>query len=223
MASGSGRTAEPALQRTVDRILDQTGDSIMGMLKESAADALSLLDGASSGLQADHDKILSDGRKEAEKIKRQIVGSADLEARNKELVLVEESVDRVFTTALGQIKGRSRSDPDYVSFIDSLLRESAERLGTSDFEVQTSRGDADAVGQVLSKFPGATLSERPVECMGGVRAVSRDDSMAFDNTIDARLARMRPMIRKNVAAKFGLGTAAAVDAAATAADDGSDG
>ena len=29
--------------------------------------------------------------------------------------------------------------------------------------------------------------------------------MTFDNTIDARFERMKPLIRKNIAAKFNLG------------------
>ena len=41
--------------------------------------------------------------------------------------------------------------------------------------------------------------------MGGVKVTSKDGSMTFENTIDARFERMKPLIRKNIAAKFNLG------------------
>ena len=31
------------------------------------------------------------------------------------------------------------------------------------------------------------------------------DAMTFDNTIDARIERLKPLIRKEIASKFGVG------------------
>ena len=39
-------------------------------------------------LEDEYDKIVADGRKEADKLEKQIVGSSDIEARNKQLLAV---------------------------------------------------------------------------------------------------------------------------------------
>ena len=41
--------------------------------------------------------------------------------------------------------------------------------------------------------------------LGGVEVKSKDGTMTFNNTIDARVDRMKPLIRKDIATKFGLG------------------
>jgi V/A-type H+-transporting ATPase subunit E len=41
--------------------------------------------------------------------------------------------------------------------------------------------------------------------MGGVKVTSKDGSMSFDNTIDARIELLKPLIRKDIAAQFNLG------------------
>ena len=46
------------------------------------------LDDSLPKLEQEYDKIISDGKKEADKIEKQIVGSADLEARNKQLIVI---------------------------------------------------------------------------------------------------------------------------------------
>ena len=98
--------ASDTLERTIDKILDQTRKRIGSELDGALAESSKTLDGARAGLEAEYDKIISDGRKEADKIQKQVVGSSDLEARNKQLLLVEEAVDRAFGEALGRLKIR---------------------------------------------------------------------------------------------------------------------
>ncbi len=57
----------------------------------------------------------------------------------------------------------------------------------------------------MSKFSGAKLSSETIDCLGGVQVRSKDGTMTFTNTIDARLERMKPLIRKEIASKFDLG------------------
>jgi V/A-type H+-transporting ATPase subunit E len=57
----------------------------------------------------------------------------------------------------------------------------------------------------VSQFSGAEFSSETIECLGGIKAKSKDGAMTFDNTIDARIERLKPLIRKEIAAKFGVG------------------
>ena len=56
----------------------------------------------------------------------------------------------------------------------------------------------------LSGFTGSELSSDTIECIGGVIIKSKDGAMTFDNTLDARIERLKPLIRKDIAAKFGV-------------------
>ena len=155
-------------------------------------------------MEHEYDKVLSDGKKEADKIEKQIVGSADIEARNKQLLLLEDAVDKVFSKALDQISNVDRSG-DYSNLIKSLLEESTQILGTSEITVFTNAKDKDVVQSALSQFSGAELSSDTIDCLGGIIAKSKDGTIKFDNTLDARIERLKPLIRKEIASTFGVG------------------
>ncbi|NIR86687.1 V-type ATP synthase subunit E [Candidatus Bathyarchaeota archaeon] len=195
--------SDSALERTIDKILGQTEKKILSNLDESLSESKKTLDDALPKLEQEYDKIIADGKKEADKIEKQIVGSSDLEARNKQLLLVEESVDKVFSQAIEQISNADRSG-DYSNLIKTLLNEATNVLGTTEVQVLTNSKDKDVVQSTLSEFPGAQISDT-IDCLGGVKVKSKDGTMTFDNTIDARVQRLKPLIRKEIAAKFGVG------------------
>ena len=193
-----------ALESTIDKILKNTEKDILTNIKSGLDESQQKLDDAIPRLEAEYDKIISDGKKEADKIEKQITGSSDIEARNKQLLALEEAVDRVFTSALEQIANADRSG-DYSNLIKTLIEEATQILGTSEITIFTNAKDKDVVQSTISQFSGAELSSETIECLGGIRVKSKDGTMTFDNTIDARIERLKPLIRKDIAAKFGVG------------------
>ena len=198
-------TSEPKLEKTINKILNQSEVEILANLKTSYDESLETLSKSQSSLEQDYDRILNEGRKESEKIEKQIVGSSDLESRNKQLLLVEASVVKVFDKAIEKIGATSRNE-NYSKLITTLLDESTEALGTTEVMVYTNSKDQDVVKPLLSKYSGSELSSETIDCLGGVEVKSKDGFMSFNNTIDARLERMKPLIRKEIASKFGLGS-----------------
>ena len=196
--------AELSLEKTVDQVLEKNRSQLLESLKLSFSESQQQLSDSLPELEKEYERILSEGQKEAEKIEKQIVGSSDLEVRNKALLLVEEHTSMVFEKAKEQIKNTKR-DSNYSNLISTLLTEATEALGTSEITVFTNSTDKDIVQSAISKISGADLSSEQIDCMGGVEITSKDGSMTFDNTIDARFERMKPLIRKNIAAKFSLG------------------
>ncbi|MCH2604904.1 MAG: V-type ATP synthase subunit E family protein [Candidatus Nitrosopelagicus sp.] len=196
--------AELSLEKTVDQVLEKNRSQLLESLKLSFSESQQQLSDSLPELEKEYERILSEGQKEAEKIEKQIVGSSDLEVRNKALLLVEEHTSMVFEKAKEQIKNTKR-DSNYSNLISTLLTEATEALGTSEITVFTNSTDKDIVQSAISKISGADLSSEQIDCMGGVKITSKDGSMTFDNTIDARFERMKPLIRKNIAAKFSLG------------------
>lgn len=193
---------DSALERTVEKILQNTEHQILTSLKEALETSESTLSNSHASFEQEYDKIISEGKKEAEKLEKQIVGNADLESRNKQLVLVEESIGKVLAKAIKEIKDADRNK-DYTKLISSMLQESIDAIGASDIVIQTNSKDKTVVESLLSKFKGATLSTEMIDCLGGIKVKSKDGTMTFDNTIDARLERMKPLIRKDIASKFG--------------------
>ncbi len=192
------------LEQAIDKIIKKTEKEILLDLKNSGSDSKQTLDNSLTKLEQEYDKIISDGKKEADKIEKQLVGSSDLEVRNKQLLLLEEGVDKAFSKALDQIANTDRSG-DYSNLIKTLLDESTKILGTTEVTVFTNTKDKDLVQSALSKFSGAKLSSDTIDCLGGIIIKSKDGTMTFDNTIDARIQRMKPLIRKEIASKFGVG------------------
>ena len=192
------------LAKSIDKILEKTEKEILVNLENSFSDAKQTLDNSIPKLEQEFDKIISDGKKEADKIEKQIIGSSDLEVRNKQLLTLEIAIDKVFTKALDQIANTARSD-DYSNLMKTLLDESTKILSTTKVIVSTNSKDKDLVQSLLSKYPGAELSSQTINCLGGVIVKSKDGAMKFDNTLDARIQRLKPLIRKEIATKFGVG------------------
>ena len=193
-----------ALEHTIDKILTQTEKSILSNIQSALSESQKTIDNAIPKLEQEYEKVISDGKKEADKIEKQIIGSSDLEARNKQLLALEEAIDKVFTKAIDQISNMARSG-DYSNLIKTLLDESTEILGTTKVIIYTNSKDKNVVHDVLSKYPGAEISPETINCLGGITVKSKDGAMKFDNTLDARIQRMKPLIRKEIATKFGVG------------------
>ena len=198
MSSNSG------LESTIDQVLERNSSEFSQSLKNSLTDAQKTLSDSLPMLEEEYEKIIADGKKEADKIEKQIVGSADLQARNKSLLIVQESTDKVLEKAKEKISNMDRNS-EYSSLIAKLLTEATSALNTSDVIVFTNSKDKDVVQSAVSNISGAELSNDTIDCMGGVKVTSKDGSMSFDNTIDARIELLKPLIRKDIAAQFNLG------------------
>tara|TARA_B100000609_G_scaffold174892_1_gene151835 strand:+ start:114 stop:713 length:600 start_codon:yes stop_codon:yes gene_type:complete len=197
-------SSNSALESTIDQVLDRNSAEFSQSLKNSLADAQKTLSESLPMLEEEYEKIISDGKKEADKIEKQIVGSADLEARNKALLVVQESAEKVLEKAKEKIANMERNS-EYSSLITKLLSEATSALNTSDVIVYTNSKDKDLVQSAVSSISGAELSSDQIDCMGGVKVTSKDGSMSFDNTLDARIELLKPLIRKDIAAQFNLG------------------
>ena len=197
-------SSNSALESTIDQVLDRNSAEFSQSLKNSLEDAQKTLSESLPMLEEEYEKIISDGKKEADKIEKQIVGSADLEARNKALLVVQESAEKVLEKAKEKIANMERNS-EYSSLITKLLTEATSALNTSDVIVYTNSKDKDLVQSAVSSISGAELSSDQIDCMGGVKVTSKDGSMSFDNTLDARIELLKPLIRKDIAAQFNLG------------------
>lgn len=144
-------------------------------------------------------KIIETGAKQAESSKRQIIGTAELEARNSQLKSLEKAVNEVFETATRKVS--ASSGDQYEAAMGRLIQEGLDVIGPR-AKVQCASKDRKVVAAAMKKLAGkekVSLDEDPVETMGGIIMSTPDGSVRFDNTFEARLERLKPILRKEVA------------------------
>lgn len=95
----------------------------------------------------------------------------------------------------------------YEKSLTMLISEGVEVIGPK-ARVHCNSKDRKAVASALKKLGGQaklTLEEGAVPTIGGVVLTTPDGSVKFDNTFEARLERMRPELRREVAGHLTAG------------------
>ncbi|HKT22779.1 MAG TPA: V-type ATP synthase subunit E family protein [Nitrososphaerales archaeon] len=145
-------------------------------------------------------KILETSVKQAESVKRQIVGAAELEARNAQLKSLEKAVNEAFEGAMKQVS--EVEGAAHEKALARLIQEGLDVIGQR-ANVACAAKDKRAVMGAVKRLEGkakVTVEAEPVEAAGGVVLTTPDGSVRFDNTFEARLERMKADLRKEVAA-----------------------
>jgi V/A-type H+/Na+-transporting ATPase subunit E len=192
-----------ALNRTIDKVLSQREAELISKIDSAYQEALSNLEASRSNLQSEYNRILETSRKQAENLKRQILGSKRLSARNRELVLIEDAVNTYFEKAKERL-GVLRKDKDYRHLINEILEECISAMDSNEIVIECNEKDLGVVSEEIknvSKKYGKvklSLSNTSINVIGGIRAKSGDDSMTYDNTLDSRIERLKPLIRKDI-------------------------
>jgi V/A-type H+-transporting ATPase subunit E len=144
-------------------------------------------------------KILETGEKQAESVKRQIIGAAELDARNAQLRSLEDAVNAAFDLAAKQVSTVSGASQEKV--LASLIQEGLDVIGPR-ATVSCALKDRKAVSSAIRKLGSKaklSLDGREIDTIGGVTLTTPDGTVRFDNTFEARLERMRPTLRKAIA------------------------
>ncbi len=82
-----------------------------------------------------------------------------------------------------------------------LIQEGLDVIGPR-AKVQCSSKDKRAVSSAIKRLGGkakVSLDDEPIDTIGGVVLSTPDGAVRFDNTFEARLERMKPTLRKEVA------------------------
>ena len=189
-----------AASDTLEKVSGEFEAEVLGDLEAGRSETLAKIEAVRKETDEAVAKILETGEKQAEAAKRQIVGAAELDARNAQLRSLERAVNEAFELATRRIS--SESGPAQEKALISLIQEGLDVMGPR-AKVQCATKDRRAVSSAIRKFGSKaklSLDEAGVDTMGGVVLTTPDGSVRFDNTFEARLERMRPTLRKEVAA-----------------------
>ena len=197
-------SSNSALERTITKVLSQKEAELISQIDSAYQESVKNLESSRGKLETERTRIVESAKKQAENLKRQIVGSSRLAARNQELLLIENNVNEAFERAKAWLASSSK-DEAYRSLLAKIIEESIPSVGSDDVTIECNKNDADAVkkiaadlGKKNSKYR-IKVSDQPISAIGGVRVKSGDGTMSFDNTLDSRIERLKPLIRKNIA------------------------
>jgi V/A-type H+/Na+-transporting ATPase subunit E len=190
----------PALDRTVDKVLAQKQEEFMTQIDSAYQEAASNLESSKGSFRSEYEKIIQGSKKQAENLKRQILGSKRLESRNQELLLIEMAVNDYFDKARERFRELPR-DKEYKNMINEMIDDCISAIGTEEIIIESNEKDSRMISEIISKKSKKvklSLSEKPINVIGGLRAMSADGSLTYDSTLELRMERLKPLIRKEI-------------------------
>jgi V/A-type H+/Na+-transporting ATPase subunit E len=190
------------LERTIDKVLSQKESELVSKIDSAYQESLRNLDSSKSKLNSEYLAIIENARKQAENLKRQIVGSSRLSARNNQLILIEDSVRTVFEMVRKRLLAIHK-EPDYEKLMKQALLNALKEIGKNDLSIECNKTDYSLVRKVvdsINKEMGTKMvvSNKNIDILGGIRATSSDGTLSYDDSTDSRIERLKPLIRKNI-------------------------
>jgi V/A-type H+/Na+-transporting ATPase subunit E len=188
-----------AASDTLEKVSGEFETEVLADLEAGRSETLARIEAVRKETTEAVGKILETSEKQAESAKRQIIGAAELDARNAQLRSLEKAVNEVFDLAAKQISTVSGASEEKA--VASLIQEGLDVIG-SRAKVLCASKDRKVVSSAIRKLgtkAKLSLDDREIDTMGGVILATPDETVRFDNTFEARLERMRPTLRKEVA------------------------
>jgi V/A-type H+/Na+-transporting ATPase subunit E len=197
-------SSSSALERTINKVISQADADFITQIDSSYQKSLENLEASRTKLEAEYNRILESAKKQADNLKRQIVGSSRLSVRNKQLILIEKAVNDTFEKAKTLLASSNREN-SYRILMTKILKDSVKMINSEELIVECNKNDIKLIEKAIADSFNENnklkikISDHPINAIGGIRVKSADESMTFDNTLDSRIERLKPLIRKNIA------------------------
>ena len=189
-----------AAENIVDRVVNEAFKSFTEELEKSAAQAAETLQAYEKQTLTEVTKIFEAAARQEDALKRKILGSAELAARNEQLRLIEEVIAKVFDEALNRLSALSGDRAEKA--LKQLIGEALDAI-EGNVTLFCRKEDNELVKKIAQEFSKSTkrtitVSKNHIVCKGGIQASSEDGTVIYDNTYEARLGRIRQLLRKEV-------------------------
>lgn len=197
-------SSSSALERTINKVISQADADFITQIDSSYQKSLENLEASRTKLEAEYNRIIESAKKQADNLKRQIVGSSRLSVRNKQLILIEKAVNDTFEKAK-TLLASSNKESGYRILMTKILKDSVKMINSEELIVECNKNDIKLIEKAIADSFNENnklkikISDHPINAIGGIRVKSADESMTFDNTLDSRIERLKPLIRKNIA------------------------
>ena len=192
------------MEKISEAILDKVKIEAQQIVKEAEEKALQEVEKAEKRLETKFEeekrKTIEDVETEAARIQAQAV----IKARQELTRVKADIIDRIVGSAKTALVTISGDD----SSLLSLIKEGIAGLGADKARIYVSPENISTVQQFLKKdkeLAGSIVEIKEADCTGGVIAESIDGKLRIDNTYDARLEMLLPIILPEISKElFGV-------------------
>lgn len=186
---------EELIREVVNEAINQHEKSIDQALQEGLSRLRQYKSEIAERLKNDLTTIAREARIETVKA----IGQAELDAKKTFLQAVEEIVEDVIKEAIERIRDIKNTEA-YEKSLESLMSGAIEAIGGKSFKISCSEDDRERAAKVAKRIMKKmdveiSIDSVPVNTIGGVKIMNREGTVLLDNTIEARLNRMRSEIR----------------------------
>jgi V/A-type H+-transporting ATPase subunit E len=191
------------LDRVISEVVQEAFQTITKSLDEAQAEALRIVSKTLDEFMRERAAIEEAGRAEREAARQRILSTAEIQAKNMAIAAVEEEVSKVFETALSRLAEETAGD-GFKHVMERLLDEAVELIG-KDIVVESNEKGIEMLREIVANGSykvRITVSDKPIKTIGGLRAVSADGLTRLDNTLEARLERLKQSLRSEIAKMF---------------------
>ena len=197
-------SSSPPLERTINQVLTKKESELLTQLNNSYLESINNLEISKSQLESEYLNIISNAEKKAETLAKQVIGSNKLSTRNKELVLLEQAVNDIFTKAEEKLMVQTSNDSRYKNLLSKMLDEGIPNISTAGVVIECLEKDSEFFKQQIELLSTKyhkkiKLNTNLKNTIGGFKLKSTDGTIILDNTITSRIERIKPLIRKNIA------------------------
>jgi len=193
---------------TVKKVNDEALGEILESLEEGRTAALDAAKKRMEEVLNETQKISDRQQRQAETLRRQIIGGAEMMVRNQSLQIIEDNLNAAFASTIQKLEATTKSE-EYEMSLKRMVTEGIEQVGGNDFVVTGNSRDQELLQRVIDRLSKERKSiviqrgpTRLANSIGGVTISSGDGYVTFDNTYEARLERLKPTLRKEIAQLF---------------------
>lgn len=199
-------SSKKAFDNVVGKVINNTKSEILLNLEQTYSDISLIFENAESEADIKSTEILQSIDRQGDILQRRIIGNAELKARNMSLQLIEDTVNKIFEKSMKQLESVS-SNKGYDISVKKLLEEGIDAIGGNNFIISCNSKDTDLLKKIINKVEkekkvNLKLSLNSINCMGGVQIMNNSKSVIFNNTVEARLNRFKPLLRKQISDMF---------------------
>ncbi len=192
-------------ENILDDVSKDFEDVIESILKTGLEEANKIIEESSTKSKNEEHDIESQQSKEFDINSRQIIGTAEMESRNSNLLLLEKNINKVFSAALKELG--SDKGKNYPKSLELFINEGLDSIDESEILISCNKKDASIVKDIIDKISSKSkktlqLSDEYLTTSGGVIVSNTASTVVVNNTIEDRLERMKAELRTDIANKF---------------------
>jgi V/A-type H+-transporting ATPase subunit E len=183
-------------------ILTEARDEAEQIKAEAREKAEAIRKRAQEQAEVERKAILDRAREDAERLRGQVVATAQLKARSLQLTHREQLLDRVFKVVREKLPELQKR-PDYEETVVQLLREALVQLRVNKAQVRADKTTQNilkkgALRELSKELNGQFESTEELEEGTGIIVDAADGRLHYDNTLETRLERLEGTLRASV-------------------------